>query len=92
MRGQCTRSLCEGDFNKDHPKCGWCKEVERCKEIQRNRVNPIGKNLDVNRCPQADYDGHPCYRCKVKNIFQEHIDCPHNVVNERGARWWLKED
>lgn len=49
----------------------------------------IGKNLDVNRCPQSDYDGHPCYRCKVKNIFDEHIDCPHNVVNEKGEKWWI---
>ena len=48
MRGQCTRILCEGDYNEDHPKCGWCKEVARCKEIQRKRAKyKIIRSLSV---------------------------------------------
>ena len=35
MRGQCTRIICLGDYNKTYPKCGWCKEVEECKVTQK---------------------------------------------------------
>lgn len=86
-----TRALCEGDHNEEFPKCGWCIDVDYCKVIQKERANPIGKHLNVNRCPQADYDGYPCYRCKLIYMFDEHIRCPHNVVHERGERWWIKE-
>ena len=42
----------------------------------------------MERCPQADYDGHPCYRCKVKDLPEEWSKCPHEVVSERGPEWW----
>ena len=35
MRGQCTRILCLGDYNKDYPKCSCCKDVEECKNVQK---------------------------------------------------------
>ena len=48
MRGQCTRILCLGDHNEEFPKCGWCKEVTRCKELQRKRMNEkIYRSLSV---------------------------------------------
>ena len=43
------------------------------------------------RCPQADYEGHPCYRCKVKDLPEEWSKCPHELVSERGANWWKTE-
>ena len=43
----------------------------------------IGKNINVNRCPQADYDGIPCCNCKVKDNLIEWLECPHMIVHEQ---------
>ena len=41
MTGQatgCVTWLCEGQYNPEWPKCGWCKNIERCKSIQQKRT------------------------------------------------------
>lgn len=52
----------------------------------------IGENLNPNRCPQADYDGLPCWNCRVKCDPESFRDCEHNVVALREEKWWLKKD
>lgn len=97
MRGQCTRSLCLGDYNKHYPKCGWCKEVAECKDIQKSTRELL--EFIINRTSyltmKPEYGGEWTGQCVhasrgmlCKTCQQEQCDSARGGIPEPSEYKW----